>query len=278
MTSKKKATKQTAKVITAKAAMPSTTAKSTNPPPTIGEWNKYIFVKQPAEDDFALFDKLESETTIKQKVKRAYVLANDMVKRGLLSNTAEAIKKQIEETLKWNEDAFAAMKRVVEKASITHPNEDIVIYDISNEDKLIDDTLNDNDVSNVFDQLGIMPPEQAIKKKMTVSQKLKAELAEKQKVIDANKIHITNLKDQKEKLSKELNAQIAELKSDQSKTIQDVNGYVNLIKLAMMGLEKIGNKTEAKESSEFDTMQEELKQILDDKYYVRPGKYTFERS
>jgi hypothetical protein len=100
---------------------------------------------------------------------------------------------------------------------------------------------------------------------MTPTQRLKTELEEKQKVIDAHKIHITNLKDQKDKQEKELNAQISELRSDQLALVKDANGYVNLIKLAIAGFETLGKKTEAtvkKDENSISVMQGEIEQQL----------------
>jgi hypothetical protein len=66
------------------------------------------------------------------------------------------------------------------------------------------------------------------------------------------------LKDQKEKLSKDLNAQISALKSDKVALIKDVSGYINLIKLAMVGLETIGSKAEVSEKTTHQSLVDEM--------------------
>ncbi len=55
----------------------------------------------------------------KVKVSRAYELAYDMVSRGLLAHERSAINSQVEEIMKWNDDAFDSMKRVVAKHTVS---------------------------------------------------------------------------------------------------------------------------------------------------------------
>ena len=54
-------------------------------------------------------------STFKVKVSRAYELANDMVRRGLLTDDRGSITAQVDEIMKWNDEAFESMKRVVAK-------------------------------------------------------------------------------------------------------------------------------------------------------------------
>jgi hypothetical protein len=49
------------------------------------------------------------------KIARAYELANDMVRRGLLTDDRTSVSAQVDEIMKWNDDAFESMKRVVAK-------------------------------------------------------------------------------------------------------------------------------------------------------------------
>lgn len=57
----------------------------------------------------------EEMETYKIKLARAYDLANEMVRRGLIADTQTAIAHQVEETMKWNDEAYESMKRVVAK-------------------------------------------------------------------------------------------------------------------------------------------------------------------
>lgn len=51
----------------------------------------------------------------KVKVSRAYELANEMVRRGLLTDDRTAVSAQVDEIMQWNDEAFESMKRVVVK-------------------------------------------------------------------------------------------------------------------------------------------------------------------
>lgn len=57
----------------------------------------------------------EEMNSFKVKVARAYELANDMVRRGILAEDRLAVNAQVEEIMKWNDEAFESMKRVVAK-------------------------------------------------------------------------------------------------------------------------------------------------------------------
>jgi hypothetical protein len=57
----------------------------------------------------------EEMASYRVKVGRAYELANDMVRRGLLTDDRGAITAQVDEIMKWNDEAFESMKRVVAK-------------------------------------------------------------------------------------------------------------------------------------------------------------------
>lgn len=54
----------------------------------------------------------------KVKLARSYDLANEMVRKGLLANTHEAIARQVEESMQWNDAGFDSMKRVVASTSV----------------------------------------------------------------------------------------------------------------------------------------------------------------
>jgi hypothetical protein len=198
------------------------------------------------------------------QVARAYELANEMVQKGLCGSDHTAIKIQVDEIIKWNDDAFAAMKRVVDATQImTQQQKDVIFYDTTNEDGLINDYVDEKDIESAFAKINAPLPNSkkskiVLQKKITPMQKLKVEIEEKQKVIVANQIYITNLKDQKEKLSKDLNAQISALKSDKVALIKDVSGYINLIKLAMVGLETIGSKAEVSEKTTHQSLVDEM--------------------
>ena len=57
----------------------------------------------------------EEMVSFKVKVSRAYELANEMVRRGLLTDDRTSITAQVEEIMKWNDEGFDSMKRVVAK-------------------------------------------------------------------------------------------------------------------------------------------------------------------
>jgi hypothetical protein len=54
----------------------------------------------------------------KVKIARAYELANEMVKRGLLTEDRTAITAQVDEIMQWNDEAFESMKRVIAKHTV----------------------------------------------------------------------------------------------------------------------------------------------------------------
>lgn len=54
----------------------------------------------------------------KVKLARAYELAYDMLDRGLISRDRGAIASQVEEVMKWNDESFNSVKRLVEKHSV----------------------------------------------------------------------------------------------------------------------------------------------------------------
>jgi polyhydroxyalkanoate synthesis regulator phasin len=60
----------------------------------------------------------EEMSSFKVKVARAYELANEMVKRGLLTEDRTAVASQVDEIMKWNDEAFDSMNRVVAKHSV----------------------------------------------------------------------------------------------------------------------------------------------------------------
>jgi hypothetical protein len=53
------------------------------------------------------------------KLARAYELANEMVDRGLCLNDRDAISSQVDEIMKFNDDSFESLKRVVAKHAPT---------------------------------------------------------------------------------------------------------------------------------------------------------------
>jgi hypothetical protein len=57
----------------------------------------------------------EEMATFRVKIARAYELANEMVRRGLLTDDRQAVTAQVDEIMKWNDDAFSSMTRVVAK-------------------------------------------------------------------------------------------------------------------------------------------------------------------
>jgi hypothetical protein len=59
---------------------------------------------------------LETElTTFKVKVARAYEMAHEMASKGLCRTDRDTISAQAEEIMKWNDEGFESMKRVVAK-------------------------------------------------------------------------------------------------------------------------------------------------------------------
>jgi hypothetical protein len=62
--------------------------------------------------------KLEEElNTYKVKIARAYELAYDMVDRGLVHNDRAAVSAQVDEIMKFNDESFDSLKKVVAKYS-----------------------------------------------------------------------------------------------------------------------------------------------------------------
>jgi len=59
----------------------------------------------------------QDKTLYKVKIARAYELANDMVSAGLLSNDRQAVSAQVDEIMKFNDESFESMKRIVAKHS-----------------------------------------------------------------------------------------------------------------------------------------------------------------
>jgi len=59
----------------------------------------------------------QDKTLYKVKIARAYELANDMVSAGLLSNDRQAVTAQVDEIMKFNDESFESMKRIVAKHS-----------------------------------------------------------------------------------------------------------------------------------------------------------------
>lgn len=62
--------------------------------------------------------KAEQEETIRVKIARAYELANDMVHRGMLANDKEAVKAQVDEVLKFDENGFDSFKNFVSRQPV----------------------------------------------------------------------------------------------------------------------------------------------------------------
>jgi hypothetical protein len=60
----------------------------------------------------------EEVKTFQVKIARAYELANEMVRRGLLTDDRISISSQVDEIMKWNDDGFASMKNVIAKSSM----------------------------------------------------------------------------------------------------------------------------------------------------------------
>ena len=60
--------------------------------------------------------KLEEELNVwKLKMARAYELANDMVDRGLVASERTAISKQVDELMRFSDENFESVKKVVAK-------------------------------------------------------------------------------------------------------------------------------------------------------------------
>lgn len=57
----------------------------------------------------------EEMSVYRVKVARSYELANEMVRRGLLTDDRHAVNAQVDEIMKWNDDAFNSMTRVIAK-------------------------------------------------------------------------------------------------------------------------------------------------------------------
>ena len=55
----------------------------------------------------------EDMKTYKVKVARAYDLANEMVRRGLLTDDRTSIGAQVDEIMRWNDEAFDSYRRIV---------------------------------------------------------------------------------------------------------------------------------------------------------------------
>lgn len=53
--------------------------------------------------------------TYKVKLARSYELANEMARNGLITNDRASIGRQVEEQMKWNDEAFDSLKRVIAK-------------------------------------------------------------------------------------------------------------------------------------------------------------------
>ena len=60
----------------------------------------------------------EEMETYKIKLARSYELANEMARRGLITNERAAIGRQVEESMKWNDEGFESYKRVVAKMPV----------------------------------------------------------------------------------------------------------------------------------------------------------------
>lgn len=55
--------------------------------------------------------------TYKIKLARSYEVANEMARVGLITNERAAIARQVDDTMKWNDDAFDSVKRVIAKSA-----------------------------------------------------------------------------------------------------------------------------------------------------------------
>ena len=58
----------------------------------------------------------------KVKLGRAYELANEMVRRGLVEDERSAIAGQVEQIMTWNDEGFDSMKRVIAKHAVKSLN------------------------------------------------------------------------------------------------------------------------------------------------------------
>ncbi len=55
----------------------------------------------------------EQMSVYRTKLARAFELAYDMVERGMVSNAKSSINEQVDSIMKWNDDGFESMKRVI---------------------------------------------------------------------------------------------------------------------------------------------------------------------
>lgn len=60
----------------------------------------------------------ETMATHKVKIARAYELANEMVRRGLITDERSAITAQVDDIMTYNDEGFEAMKRMVNKTQL----------------------------------------------------------------------------------------------------------------------------------------------------------------
>ena len=60
----------------------------------------------------------EEMSSYKVKIARAYELANDMAKRGLVHDDRSSISAYVDTVMTWNDEAFESMKRVVAKSPL----------------------------------------------------------------------------------------------------------------------------------------------------------------
>ena len=65
-----------------------------------------------ASDTAKLAEEVEA---YKIKLARSYELANEMARNGLITNERVSIARQVDESMKWNDDAFDSFKRVIAK-------------------------------------------------------------------------------------------------------------------------------------------------------------------
>ena len=70
------------------------------------------FAKQLTEEA-SMAKAAEEKETYRVKLARAYELAYDMVNRGLCLNDRDAVSAQVEEIMKFNDESFDSLKRVV---------------------------------------------------------------------------------------------------------------------------------------------------------------------
>ncbi len=57
----------------------------------------------------------EDASTFKVKLARAYSLANEMVRRGIVADEDGAVTAQVDEIMKWNDEGFDYMKKLISK-------------------------------------------------------------------------------------------------------------------------------------------------------------------